>query len=473
MSSKPNVLFLFSDQHKSNILGSSGDEFINTPNLDSLANEGIIFEQAYCQNPLCVPSRSSLLTGQYCRSNGIYENTDILEPNSITLPRVLSSAGYRTCLIGKAHFNGEQFHGYQERPYGDLYGQAHQPDPGRIDKNDVSGLGSLVGNSGPTEIPLPMTQTEICVSEASKWLQTHVDLQKEQPFFLSVNFDKPHFPVRPPKRFYDNYKDKIKISETPDDYYQKTVPFVQKAIKHFGFKGEDGENYLASYYGCIEWVDDAVGRILDTLEYLKLKENTLVIYSSDHGDLCGDKGAWNKTLFFDSSTKVPLIIRWPDKISSGMASDMLVGLIDLFPTICDSCQISIPDICEGVSLTPLFEGKDDISRKCIFSESAFLCDPTESGCMIRQENWKYNYYLDNTEELYDLVNDPEEWNNLAQLSEYKDLVKSLKEKIIKFWKPEMQLERIKNTPKTRRGKYFYEFSNQFILGDGKVANARP
>lgn len=170
MDKKPNVLFIFSDQHNAQVLGCAGDDIIRTPNLDRLAREGVTFNQAYCQNPLCVPSRASLLTGRQSRNIGIYTNTDMLEPNSCTIPRVLSANGYRTCLIGKAHFNGEQFHGYQERPYGDLYGQAHQPDPRRTADNGEAGLGLLVGNAGPTGIPLPLTQTEICVAEASKWL---------------------------------------------------------------------------------------------------------------------------------------------------------------------------------------------------------------------------------------------------------------------------------------------------------------
>jgi choline-sulfatase len=139
------------------------------------------------------------LTGQYSKDLGIYENRHILEANTITIPRVLGQAGYRTCLIGKAHFNGDQFHGYQQRPYGDLYGQAHQPEQIRSgDSADDSGLGDILGNSGATEISLPLTQTEICVSEAAKWLQSHVDTNPDQPFFLSVNFDKPHFPMRAP-----------------------------------------------------------------------------------------------------------------------------------------------------------------------------------------------------------------------------------------------------------------------------------
>ena len=473
MSSKPNILFILSDQHSAKVLGHAGNNIIRTPNLDRLASEGVSFDQAYCQNPLCVPSRVSLLTGQYSHSTGIYTNTDILESNSCTLPRVLSAYGYRTCLIGKAHFNGEQFHGYQERPYGDHYGQAHQPDPRRTNLSGESGLGQLVGNAGPTGIPLPLTQTEICVSEASKWVQTHIDLHPSQPFLLSVNFDKPHFPVRCPAQFFTGYEGRLHGPKTPANYYASAVPFVQKAIDRFGFSDQDGDRYLAAYYGCVEWVDDAIGRLLDVLYYLDLTDNTIVIYASDHGDLCGEKGAWNKTLFFDSSAKVPLVIRYPHVFATGKRDTNLVGLIDLFPTICESVQVPIPSSCEGVSILPILQGSGALPRQEIFSESAFLGEPTECGCMIRKEKWKYTLYLDGSQELYDMREDPGEWHNLAAEPSMRDVVAVLNSDVLRFWEPNKHHERLSSTPRVRREKHFYEFSNQFMLGNGIVSNARP
>ncbi len=472
MAKRPNILFILSDQHNASVMGCAGNELIRTPHLDKLAAGGMRFGQAYCQNPLCVPSRSSLLSGQHSCSNGIYTNTDFFEPNSCTIPRTLSEHGYRTCLIGKAHFNGEQFHGYQERPYGDLYGQAHQPDPRRTSELGPAGLGDLVDNAGATQIPLPMTQTEICVAEAAKWLQTHVDRQSDQAFMLSVNFDKPHFPVRCPEHFYEHYKGKIQVPEVPDDYFDKAVPFVQKAMDKFGFEGEDGNNYLSAYYGCIEWMDDAIGRLLEVLEYLGLDDNTYVIYSSDHGDLCGEKGAWNKTLFFDSATKVPLIIRGPG-IERGQVSKDIVGLCDMFPSICEMTNLPIPDSCEGVSILPLLHNSGALQREHIFCESAFLGEPSAAGCMIRQDKWKYAYYLDGDHELYNIEDDSGEWENLANESEHQELIATFKNKVIEFWKPDEYLDRYAATPRSSREKHFFEFSNQFFLGNGIVANGRP
>lgn len=477
MKYRPNVLFILSDQHNPKIIGCAGNNTINTPNLDRLAREGVIFDSCYCQNPLCVPSRSSLLTGQYSRSIGIYGNRHILEANCMTLPRKLGEAGYRTCLIGKAHFNGEQFHGYQQRPYGDIFGQGHQPDPRRLPEKGDSGLGDILGNSGKSGIPLPLTQTEICVAEAAKWLQVHVGLHREQPFFLCVNFDKPHFPINPPEKYYRKYEGKVRLPELPVNHEALRVPFVARCIaQNEQWYSRDSEvqlRALTAYYGCIEWVDDAVGRLMDTLEYLGLAEDTIMIYSSDHGEMAGEHGAWQKSLFFDASARVPLIVRWPGQIPGGRRCTCPVGLIDIFPTLCEAAQIDIPEKCEGESIMPLLKGDGVLERESIFSESVIINMPEHAGCMIRTDKWKYCRYLDKGEELYNMLDDPDEWNNLAGDNRYHDLKECLRKKVEEFWKPEEQIERYNKTPIMKREKHFYEYSNQFMLGDGTIADARP
>lgn len=478
---RPNILFFLSDQHSVKFISSNGNRVVNTPNLDRLIKEGTYFENAYCQNPLCVPSRSSLLSGKYSKNLGIYENRHIMESNTQTLSRVLSEAGYQTCVIGKTHFNGEQYQGYQQRPYGDLYGQGHQPEYIRTGKEkSESGLEDILINSGPTNIPLPMTQTEICVSETVKWLQTYADKSYEKPFFLSVNFDKPHFPYRPPAKFFNKYKDRVTLSNYPDDYANKmAVEFVKKAFEingawdHYGKNKEIHKKALASYYGCVEWVDDAVGRILDSLEFLGLSENTIVIYSSDHGEMAGEKGAWQKTVFFDCSAKVPLIIKWPDNIKAGVKSQALVGLIDLFPTLCEFSDVKTPSDCDGISLVNHLIDKKPIDRQQIFCESVVLKVPEHAGCMIRTDRFKYNYYLIGKHELYDLKADPEEENNLISDSFYQGIAEKLRKQIEEFWCPEEQINRYNNCPKMAREKHFYLYSNQFISSDGTVNNGRP
>jgi choline-sulfatase len=474
MHTRPNILFIFSDQHNARVLGSAGDPIARTPNLDRLATESVVFDRAYCQNPLCVPSRTTLMTGQYCRTHGLYENPDIMEPNSPTFPRTLSAAGYRTCLIGKSHFNGEQFHGYQQRPYGDLYGQGHQPDPCRPPNEppNGSGLGGMVENAGPSGIPLPLTQTEICVAETAKWLQAHCELHADQPFCLSLHFDKPHFPVRCPAKYFEHYDGRVGPPAVPEGYAEQAVPFVQRAIRCFGGKSEEvAARCIAAYYGCVEWVDDAVGRVLETLAYLGLDENTVVVYSSDHGDLLGDKGAWNKTLFFDSSTRIPLMVRWPGRFAPRTAND-LVGLVDLYPTLCDLAGVEIPQQCEGKSLLPVLEG-GALGRERIFCESAFLGFAEAAGCMVRQGDWKFSLYLDGSRELYNLADDPDEWDNRSGDRACAEIETELCQQVVEFWHPEEQNERVRRTPKVKRQKHCFAYSNQFMSGDGIVFSGRP
>jgi choline-sulfatase len=332
----------------------------------------------------------------------------------------------------------------------------------------------MIHSAGACGIPLPLTQTEICVSETTKWLQEHVALHREQPFLLSVNFDKPHFPFKAPVKYLRHYQDQTTPFECSDEYIANSVPFVRRAAETFGcgWGKDDQTKALEGYCACIEWVDDAIGRILDSLEYLGLREDTVIVYASDHGELAGQYGSWNKTLFFDASSKVPLIFNWPGRIPVGQR-DHLTGLIDLFPTFCDLADVESPDDCDGESLTSSFSGESDMCQRMIFSESAFLGAPAHAGCMIRKDNWKYNYYLDGAEELYDMENDSLEVRNVAGDKKLANIKRELKKILVQFWMPECHSQRISHTNKAMRHKHCYEFSNQFVSKDGTMFDARP
>jgi choline-sulfatase len=455
MSRRPNILFLLSDQHNASVMGCAGDPVVATPHLDRLA------------------------AGGHSKSCGIYDNKHVLEANSLTLPRVLGAAGYRTCLIGKMHFNGEQFHGFQQRPYGDLFGQAHQPDPRRTPDKGFNGLGGVLDNSGPSALPLPLTQTEICVAESAKWLQQHVGLHGDQPFFLTVSFDKPHFPMNPPPAYYERYRGRVRVPEFPAGWLETAVPFVQTALRtnpiaeHHGRDPAVHERALTAYYGCIEWIDDAIGRILATLDYLGLAEDTIVVYSSDHGEMMGQKGLWQKTYFFDASARVPFLVRWPGRIPAGTTSDEPVGLIDLFPSFCAAAGAPVPAECEGVDLTAHWTRDEAVPRAGIRAESVVLDHLEHAGSMLRTREWKYNLYLDGHDELYDLRRDPAEERNLAPDPAHAAVRAALRADAAAWWRPEEQLARYQCTPMMRRQKDQYFFSNQFVTGDGTVFDGRP
>lgn len=474
---RPNILFLFSDQHSVRSMGDVADTPVSTPSLDRLAAGGVRFDNAYCQNPLCVPSRASLLTGKYSRNNGIYDNQHILPANDQTMARTFAEAGYRTALIGKAHFNGEQFQGFQERPYGDLYGQAHQPDPARTPEKGESGLGDIIIDSGPSGIPLPMTQTEICVSEATKWLQNWKAQPGSSPFFLAVHFDKPHFPINPPPGFYRRFAGKVALPDYPKDWLDDAPQFVRAAATRSGTfahrdNREANERALAAYFGCVEWVDDAIGRLLDVIDYLELADDTIIVYASDHGEMAAQRGLWQKTLFFEDAARVPLIVRWPGKADAGRRSNALVGLIDMYPTLCAAAGIKAPADLDGIDISPALRG-EALSRQELYVESVVLKQPDHAGCMIRRDRWKYALYLDGAEELYDLDADPNEWNSLAHDPQHRKLCDELRGKVEAFWEPRGFRARYDATPRMPREKHFYPYSNQFFAGNGIVFDARP
>jgi choline-sulfatase len=477
---RPNILFLLSDQHSPRFAGFAGSHAIATPALDRLAAEGLVFDQAYCQNPVCAASRASLMTGTYSRDHGVYDNRHIFDDRLPTFPATLAASGYRTCVIGKTHFNGDQYHGYQERPYGDLLGQAHQPDPCRLPGRGESGLGGVVGAAGPSGIPLPQTQTEICVAEAAKWLQTHAHHSAADvaPFCLSVHFDKPHFPLCPPAAYFERHAGKVRLPDVPTYLPEHEVPFVRAAMRNNGepdprrLQRAAHERALAAYFGCIEWIDNAIGRVLATLEHLGLADNTLVIYSSDHGEMAGERGTWQKTVFFEASARVPMAMRWPQGITPGRRTDALVGLIDLYPTFCDLAGVPIPESCRGRSMRPLFAG-ERFDRNEIYSESVVLGEPEHAGCMLRTGNWKYCRYLDGAEELYALDVDRDEIVNLAAEDAFADLRAAFRQRVDAFWEPECQRTRYDTHPRATEHKHTYPFSNQFVLGDCTIIDARP
>jgi choline-sulfatase len=342
-----------------------------------------------------------------------------------------------------------------------------------------SGLAGWPSTAGPSGIPLALTQTEICVAESAKWLQTHVGQHLDRPFFLSVHFDKPHFPVNPPRSYFDRYSGKVRFPELPGDLAERHVPFVRAANSGFLGEGtyhqgdEDSLKLLASYYGCVEWIDDAMGRILSVLDYLGMSEDTIVVYSSDHGEMAGEHGCWQKTKFYDAAARVPLIIKWPKVVPQGSRIDDLVGLVDLFPSLCDLSGLDIPEQCDGLSLKSSLTKGDSLDREAVFAESVVLKHPEHAGCMIRTGDWKFNYYLDGHHELYNLAEDPNEFENRVNDPSHSDLVRDLSKKIEDFWEPDKQVGRYNGAPRMSREKHFYEFSNQFVLGNGQVVDGRP
>jgi len=479
----PNILFIFSDQHSPRFTGYEGHPWIETPNLDALAARGTRFTNAYCQNPICVPSRYSMLSGLFSRDICIYNNSSVPRRDLPSFARHLSEHRYRTCLLGKAHFTGsDQFRGYEERPYGDLVGLGHQADPyrgARPDLEGVNGVGHHPGGgcfklAGPSGIPELQIAENVINHEAVKWLQVHRETRRDQPFLLSVHYPRPHFPFVPPRRWSDRYDGRVHCPlSTREDFSDRPKYHLAswEIYQGYGATQEDLDRGLAGYAGNVSFVDECIGRLLDSVEHLGFAHDTVAIYSADHGEMAGAHGLWHKQLFYEESARVPLIFAGAGVETGGVRSD-LVGLIDIFPTLCDLASAPIPDHCTGVSLKALLAGSVELDERTMFSEINWQPGRLPAGCMLRRGRWKYIWYTDEGEELYDLEADPHEDENVIHRPDLAHLHERLRRDLRSFWKPEELEKRIASVGRWR-SKGAHPVAMQWCLPDGSWVDAWP
>ena len=410
----PNVLFIMTDQHSPHIAGFAGDQHIETQGLDALAATSTRFDAAYCQSPLCVPSRMSLWSGKYPHNIDAWDNQSALPMGSVTLPGWLARHGYTTASVGKMHFRGqEQMHGFQYRPYGDLVESrvlCHQPDPpetadGRA-QNHAIGRFPFAGSS---HIPEALHGDRVVTIESLSWL---LEYTNKQPWFFCASYFRPHFPLTAPGRYVRKYQEKnIPYPERPENYPNRLHPHDHFIVDDFDltrFSQEQLELALASYYAALDYVDDLIGELLNGLNL----ENTYVIYTSDHGDLAGEHGLWWKRSYYEASSRVPLLIGGPG-IEAGQQIDTPVELVDLFPTICDFAGIPTPTGLDGESLIPLLQGTPEQRQKKTARSELLGGNRKTRFRMVRDSRWKYVDFPDAPPRLFDMVNDPNELQDLV------------------------------------------------------------
>ncbi len=419
---RPNILIVLPDEQSVHALGCYGSAAASTPNIDRLAAEGATLDAAYCNYPLCVPSRLSLLTGKHPHRIDAWDNRSILDPAERTFASVLSRAGYVTCLIGKMHFVGEeQRHGFDLRPYGDLCGWSHQPDPPQTAR-ELSRIAA-----GPATIPEEQTQEHIVNQEALAFLQRHVRTGGQQPFLLVLGYNRPHFPLRPPARWWERYWPQgYDMPEVPPGHLEQLHPWnraIRQRSDGDGFTEEQTARARAGYYGCVSFIDEKVGQILDELDALGLATTTLVIYTSDHGEMMGEHDMWGKRTFYEGSARVPLIVRWPGHVPAGSRVSAPVELVDLFPTLCAAAGVQPPTGVDGHNLLPLLAGQSRGWRDIAVTDNAqWLPAPAR---MVRRGEWKLNYYVGAGFELFNLRDDPDEQHNRAEDARAQDVLHEL------------------------------------------------
>lgn len=469
---RPNVLWYCTDQQRSDTIGALGNSEIHTPVLDRFVADGTAFAQAYCQSPICTPSRASFLTGRYPASTHVHRNgNDFFPTHERLLPAILRDSGYRCGLVGKLHLAGAQgrveprvddgYHAYHwsHHPYPeDEWGLANDyvrwlEEEKGVDSQEL--LGGLRAAYGPG-VDTEYHQTTWCTEESIRFIEANRDV----PWLLSVNPFAPHPIYRPPKEFLDLYDpDTLSppvFAET-DVEHQEIFSRVDQQTRHAvdpriprelhpndselaDVQGSaspasyDARLMKAHYYAEISLVDRQFGRILEALAATGQLQNTIVIFTSDHGELLGDHGlAYKGGRFYEALVHVPLIVSWPERFAAGRRSDALVELVDLAPTILEAAHLPVPTTMQGTSLIPLLSGDAPLHhhKDRVISEFNDALGPgtVPEGCefgthavMVFDGRYKIVVYDGlSVGELYDLQNDPGETRDLWSDAEHLQL----------------------------------------------------
>jgi len=446
---KPNILYLMTDQHRGDCLGCANNSVIRTPNLDSIAKDGVLFSNAYTSVPSCTPARSGILTGLSPWHHGMLGYGRVSNKYHIKLPQAMRDAGYYTFGIGKMHWFPQKtlngFHGTLVDESGRVETpgftsdyriwfrqQAPDLDP------DATGIGWNDYRAGSYVLPEQLHPTYWTAQMAVDFIHGY---NKSQPFMLKVSFARPHSPYDPPKQFMDAYNE----SDMPAPFIGKWAARFAKHkepapynLWHGDLGTAQAEKSRRGYYGSISFIDEQIGRILNALKKHGMYDNTLIIFFADHGDMLGDHHHWRKTYAYEGSAKIPMLLRWPGHFGysrmRGKTLGQVVELRDVLPTFLDAAGSSIPAHLDGMSLLRLVRGQLKNWRPFIDLEHAVCYDDSTNWNALTDGSFKYIYHASSGwEQLFDLVNDPGEINDLAAEPKYKSTLEMWRDRLIKHF----------------------------------------
>lgn len=477
-NTRPNVLLVVTDQQRFDTLGCYGNPDVDTPNLDKFAAEGVLFENGYCQSPVCTPSRASFLTGRYPRTTRCRANGQSMPPYERLVSRVLADHGYYCSLVGKLHLApcGPTACPIQEKRIDDGFTEFHWA-------HNPSGIGNAgLPESGGTYwsaneyshwlfkrgkkyqypdfdkmgyVKIGMDEedhfTKWCIDQAIDSIRYFAEEKRQMPefncppWFYNINIFDPHHAFDPPKRLLDKYlarADKLPLPKYVDGEWEKKTIFQKQdhanaynntsTPHHFCFEEMSEEEHRmikAAYYAMVEMIDIQFGRLMETLEETGEMENTIVIFTSDHGEMLGDHGIYLKDpYFYEGMSHVPLIISWKNHFMKGVRLNTLAELTDLVPTIEEICIGEIEPGVQGHSLADVLTGdkNPEEHRDSIYCEyyeaMPWHTQPEAYGTMVYDGRYKLSRFHTSKEgELYDLKEDPDEFRNLWDEPEYREV----------------------------------------------------
>ncbi len=416
---KPNFLIVLTDQQRFDMIAAAGYPWMQTPNLDRLVKEGCLFKNAYTPNPICVPARYDMLTGRTGRAHGHFDNaSQLLDEGLPTFPRVFSENGWRTAALGKCHFTPvTAHHGYDELQLmeeipehveDDAYLQ-YLRDKGFGDCRNIHGVRPLSYHEAQkTFVPEEDLGPNWLAKRAEDW----IDKNSNRPFLLTLGWIKPH----PPWNIPESKKGIYAKADLPEPLERsRDLPYPSEASHLYGDfdTPEQKRKIREAYFESVTMVDEAFGNVLAALKRNGILDNTVIIYTADHGEMLQDKGFYQKTVPYDSACRIPLVVRWPEKFKPGSTREEFVDLLDIFPTLLDIAGIPL-------DYKPSFKNAQLDGESLLSSKSdkrkiqcAHTCQGRYRWVMTRNERYKYIYYFAGGHEyLYDLKNDPAEKENL-------------------------------------------------------------
>ncbi len=420
MSHLPNILLVMADQLSAPFLRAYGGNTTVSPAIDGLAAEGVVFDWAYSNSPLCAPARFSMMSGQLNSKIGAYDNASEFAAGVPTFAHYLRTAGYQTSLVGKMHFVGpDQLHGYEERLTTDIYPAdfgwtPNWDDPdGRFDwwfHNMDS-----VTNAGVADVSNQLDYDDEVGFRAVRKLRDLARTDDERPWHITVSFTHPHDPYVAREEFWELYEDVEIPLPTTRDLTPTGVDAHSARLRHViaadVTEVSDDQVRVArrAYFANVSYIDQWLGELLATIERHGMADDTVVIFTSDHGDMLGERGLWYKMNFFEHSTRVPFVIRAPGRLSPGRAATPIT-LMDVAPTLLDLADAPRPEQFDGTSVLPFID-RPELGRTVV---GEYLGEGAVAPIfMIRRERWKYVWSRVDPPQLFDLHADPSELANLA------------------------------------------------------------
>tara|TARA_Y100001980_G_C14556894_1_gene352553 strand:+ start:27565 stop:29040 length:1476 start_codon:yes stop_codon:yes gene_type:complete len=427
-----NILFIIADDLNDN-LGVYDHYLVKTPNIDRLAERGMLFNKTYCNFPLCGPSRASMMTGLYPDQTGHHQLRDYIRdhvPEVVTMSQAFMNAGYEATRVGKIyHYDNPR--GIGTTGHDDSLSWNRRYYPRGVDKELEDQIFTLSpGRFGAT---LSWLATEeggeqhtdgLVATQAIELLSEYKDSQK--PFFLGVGFYKPHTPYVAPKEYFEMYDpSEIVVPSVPEGYFS-TIP--EPAVKYLtrwdvqnNLPDSVKRSAIHAYYATISFLDDQVGRVVDALDSLGLSDNTIIVFTSDHGYHMGEHDYFQKLTLFENSGRIPLIIYDPDIANGGSTTDSFVEMIDFYPTLCELARVPTPEYLAGKSLVPILKDADREIRESILTQ-------VYSDYTVRTKDYRFTRWGEGGPgmlELYDLKKDPQEMINLANEEAYTEIINQM------------------------------------------------